>query len=89
MDEVELHSATENYAKHLEPFETELMEYTIYVDTATIKRENSDQVKTMLKRKQWLKNLIVMSWHNAYNKIIKLLATKFMDINKCFIQIRG
>ena len=49
MDEVELHSATENYAKHLKAFETELMEYTTYVDTVTIKSENYDQVKTVLK----------------------------------------
>ena len=49
MDEVELHSAIENSAKHLEPFEIELMEYTSYVDIATIKSKNFDQVKTVLK----------------------------------------
>ena len=49
MDEVDLHSAADNSAKHLEPFETELMEYTSYVDPATIKNENFDQVKTVLK----------------------------------------
>ena len=50
MDEVELHSATENYAKHLQPFETELMEHTRYVDTATIKSENFDQVKIVVEK---------------------------------------
>ena len=49
MDEVELHSAREKCAKHIEPFKTKLMEYTSYVDTTTIKSENSDQVKTVLK----------------------------------------
>ena len=49
MDEVEPHSAGEKCAKHLEPFETELMEYTSYVETTTIKRENYDQAKTVLK----------------------------------------
>ena len=49
IDEVDPHSAGEKCAKHLEPFETELMEYTSYVDIATIKSENSDQVKTVLK----------------------------------------
>ena len=49
MDEVELHSVTENSAKYLEPSKTELMEYTIYVDTTTIKSDNSDQVKIVLK----------------------------------------
>ena len=49
MDEVELHNSTENYAKHLQPFETKLMEHTSYVNTATIKSENFDQVKTVLK----------------------------------------
>ena len=48
-DEVEPHNAGEKCAKHIEPFETELMEYTSYVDTATIKSENFDQVKTVLK----------------------------------------
>ena len=48
MDEVEPHSAGEKCAKHLDPFETELMEYTSYVDTATIKNENSAQVKTVV-----------------------------------------
>ena len=48
-DEVELHSAGEKCAKHLEPFETELIKYTSHVNTTTIKRENYDQVKTMLK----------------------------------------
>ena len=81
-DEVDLDSAREKSGKHIEPFEAELMEYTSYVDTATIKSENSDQVKTVLKWKQWLKNFIVISWHNAYNKIIKLLTKKFMDIKK-------
>ena len=51
VDEVELDSAGEKYGKHLEPFETKLMEYTSYVDTATIKNENSDQVKIVLKWK--------------------------------------
>ena len=50
MDEVELHIAREKCAKHLEPFETELMEYTSYVNTATIKRENSDQVKIVVEK---------------------------------------
>ena len=49
-DEVELHIAGEKCAKHLEPFETELMEYTSYVDTATIKNKNSDQVKTVVEK---------------------------------------
>ena len=51
IDEVEPHNAGEKCAKLIDPFKTELMEYTSYVDTATIKRENSDQVKTMLKWK--------------------------------------
>ena len=51
MDEVDPHSSEEKCAKHLEPFETELMEYTSYVDTATIKSENSNQVKIVLKWK--------------------------------------
>ena len=51
MDEVEPHSAGEKCAKHLELFEIELMEYTSYVNTTTIKSENSNQVKTMLKWK--------------------------------------
>ena len=50
MDEVELHSATNNYAKHLEPFKTELMAYPSYANTATIKRENSDQVKIVVEK---------------------------------------
>ena len=81
-DEVELHIAGEKCDKHLEPFETELMEYTSYVDTATIKNENFDQVKIVLKWKQWLKNFIIVSWHNSYNKIVKFLTAKYMDINQ-------
>ena len=50
-DEVDLHSEGEKFGKHLEPFETELMEYTSYVDTTTIKNENFDQVKIVLKWK--------------------------------------
>ena len=49
MDGVELHSVGEKCAKHLEPFKTKLMEYTSYVDIATIKSENFDQVKIVLK----------------------------------------
>ena len=49
MDEVELDNAGEKSGKHLEPFEIELMEYTSYVDTTTIKSENFDKVKTVLK----------------------------------------
>ena len=49
MDEVEFHSVAKNSAKQLEPFETELMEYTSYVDTTTIKSKNSDQVKAVMK----------------------------------------
>ena len=30
-----------------------------------------------------------MTWHNVYNKIIKLLIAKFMDVKQTFIQIRG
>ena len=36
VDEIEIHIAREKCAKHLEPFETELMEYTSYVDTTTM-----------------------------------------------------
>ena len=50
-DEVALHIAGEKCDKHLEPFETKLMDYTSYVDTTTIKSKNSDQVKTVLKWK--------------------------------------
>ena len=55
MDEVEPHSAWEKCAKHLEPFETELMEYTSYVDTTTIKSEfwsseNSVEVKIVVEK---------------------------------------
>ena len=50
MDEVEPHSVGEKSAKHVEPFKTELMEYTSYVDTATIKNENSDQVKIVVEK---------------------------------------
>jgi auxin responsive GH3 family protein len=35
-DDAELHSAVENSAKHLEPFDVQLIEYTSYADTATI-----------------------------------------------------
>ena len=68
-DEVEPHGAGEKCVNHLEPFETKLMEYATYVNTTTIKNENSDQVKTVLKWKQWLKILIVMTWNNGHNKI--------------------
>ena len=50
MDEVEPHSAGEKCAKHLEPFETESIEYTSYVDIATIKSENSDEVKIVVEK---------------------------------------
>ena len=38
-DEVDLHSAVDKSAKHMDPFEAQLMEYTSYVDTATIPRQ--------------------------------------------------
>ena len=35
-DEVEVRGVVENYAKHMDPFEAQLMEYTSYANTTTI-----------------------------------------------------